>query len=345
MRIVFFSRLFYPHIGGVEKHVSEISRFLIRCGHRVVVVTEKYDKNLKTSEEVFGIKVKRILWTRGNWFKKFIIWGWLLKNRKIIFQADIIHFHDVFFWYLPFRFLYPQKRVFTTFHGYEEYPLRRRTILLRKMAETLSTGNICVGDFLKKWYGTKATVITYGGVDLKKYQISNIKYPMANSKKQGAVFIGRLDEQTGIRQYLEAFRIVRKRLPEFVLTVVGDGPERVTVEAHTRVLGFEKNPVQYFAKHRFAFVSRYLSILEALAAKRLVFAAYDNPLKRDYLTMAPFANFIVVEQDSKKLAAKVLYYLKHPEKEKKMVEKGYEWVKKQTWQEAGKLYLKLWKIS
>jgi hypothetical protein len=40
-------------------------------------------------------------------------------NRDLIKEADIIHCHDVFFWYLPFRFLFPQKKVYIPFHGYE----------------------------------------------------------------------------------------------------------------------------------------------------------------------------------------------------------------------------------
>ena len=50
MTIVFLARLFYPHIGGVEKHVLEISRILIEKGHKVSIVTEKHDIKLKNFE-------------------------------------------------------------------------------------------------------------------------------------------------------------------------------------------------------------------------------------------------------------------------------------------------------
>lgn len=40
MKILFFARLFYPHIGGVEKHLFEISTRLTAMGHEVTIVTE-----------------------------------------------------------------------------------------------------------------------------------------------------------------------------------------------------------------------------------------------------------------------------------------------------------------
>ena len=40
MKIVFLCRLFYPHIGGVETHVLEVGKRLIKKGHRVTIVTE-----------------------------------------------------------------------------------------------------------------------------------------------------------------------------------------------------------------------------------------------------------------------------------------------------------------
>ena len=121
----------------------------------------------KSSSDTEKVIVYRLPEVKKNRLKKFIIWQWLLKNIKIIQEADIVHCHDVFYWYLPFRFLYFRKPVFTTFHGYEKYPVPFKNIVIRKISEKLSWGNICVGMFIEKWYGTKATFISYGGVDSK----------------------------------------------------------------------------------------------------------------------------------------------------------------------------------
>jgi len=47
--------------------------------------------------------------------KSFLFGNGFGKNRQLLQNADIIHCHDVFYWYLPFRFLYPHKPVFTPF--------------------------------------------------------------------------------------------------------------------------------------------------------------------------------------------------------------------------------------
>ena len=45
---------------------------------------------------------------------------------------------------------------------------------------------------------------------------------------------------------------------------------------------------KYFYKYKYAFVSGYLSMLEAMAQNTPVFTYYANPLKYDYLNMTPF---------------------------------------------------------
>lgn len=338
MKIIFLARRFYPLIGGVEKHVFEISDRLIKKGHEVIVITESVAKLPQQEKLTNGLMIYRIQVGAENRTKKVRIWKEFLKLRSIIKSADVIHCHDVFYWYLPFRFLYPTKPVYTTFHGYESFPIKRSAVRMRKVSEMLSRGNICIGDFIKKWYGTQPTIVSYGAVSTLKDHSKSAKV-----KKESAVFIGRLDNQTGIITYAEALDKIRKSFSHFSLTAVGDGEYKKKISKKVSVVGFQKNPEKYYATHHFAFVSRYLAILEAFAAKRLVFAIYDNPVKEDYLRMAPFARFITIVKTPTELSEKVIYFLKHPEKETELVEKAYIWSQKQTWEKMVQLYLDLWK--
>jgi len=348
MNILFFARRFYPDIGGVEKHVLEISKRLVATGHTVTVVSEATDQ-VALPKKYLGINIVKIDVGRDEKKKKIVIWQWLWQNRQLLASADIVHCHDVFYWYLPFRFLFPQKPVFTTFHGYESYPIKKSAIVVRKISEKLSWGNICIGDFIPKWYGTTPTFVSYGAVDnffSERAVASRRGLPSTSSgknRRESAVFFGRLDEQTGIVTYLKAFEILKKNNLRFKFLVIGDGKYKKQISKKTKVIGFQKNPERYFQEYQFAFVSRYLSILEAFAAKRLVFAVYDNPVKEDYLRMAPFAKWIVTPNNEKQLAEKVLYYLKNPQEEKKMINAAYEWVKEQSWEKFVSVYLALWK--
>jgi glycosyltransferase involved in cell wall biosynthesis len=146
MKILFLTRSRWPQIGGVEKHVQKVSESLVKKGHKVRVVSEKEIKfpNIKYIGLIF-------------------IWGWLWSHRKIIQEADIVHCHDVFIWYLPFRFTFPSKPVFTTFHGWEGYwPIPYKNILLKKIASNFSWGSIAVGKYIEKYYGIQTNKIIYG---------------------------------------------------------------------------------------------------------------------------------------------------------------------------------------
>jgi glycosyltransferase involved in cell wall biosynthesis len=341
MNILFFSRLFYPHIGGVEKHVMEISKILIEKGHKVTLITEQYAKNLELDENIEGIRIFRIPNLKEGKAKKFQIWKWLFSNYILIKSADIVHCHDVFFWYLPFRFIFPFKKVFTTFHGYEDYPLSSVSILMHKISEKLSNGNICIGDFIKKWYKTNPSFVSYGGVEIPnpKLQISN------KIKQESAVFVGRLDNQTGILTYAKAIEIIKKKIPNFDFLVIGDGNLRTKINRKIKILNAVNNASEYFQDYNFAFVSRYLSILEAMAAKKLVFAVYDNLIKEDYLKMSPFARWIIITNSAKNIAEEVFSLLNDPNRSKIMIDKAFEWTKNQSWNNLVGLYLKLWDIN
>lgn len=337
MKILFLSKRFYPEIGGVERHVLEVSKELIKKGNEVTVVCEG------KGDEVFeGINVKRISVTAGGKIKKFLIWYWFLKNLSLIREAEIIHCHDIFFWILPFRFLFPFKKIYTTFHGWEGiFPIPKKNIWLRKIYEKLSNGNICVGDYLKKWYKTKTDFVTYGGVENYGYhqQKKNLKVPLI-------CFLGRLENDTGLPVYLEAM----KKIEEFskgkiAYIFIGDGSLRGKATALGHVTGFVKDPLKYIIDSSFVFTSSYLFSLEAMYFKKKVFSVYDNPLKEDISKMTPFSEWIDIEKDALALAEKTFVFLKKTEKFNTTIDKAYQWAREQTWEKVANLYLKLWGIN
>lgn len=338
MRILFLVRLFYPHIGGVEKHVYEISKKFIQMGYDVNVVTEKFDKNLLGEEVYDRIKVYRIPNFLNDSTKKFKIWMWMLKNKKIIDAADVIHAHDVFFWYIPYFLLNPRKKVFVTFHGYEtKFPIPKKTILIRRLSNFLVQGSINVGAYIEKWYSTKADYATYGGLDLKSQNYSS-KVKTRQSKLK-ILFIGRLEEDTGVQIYLETLKLLRKKGINFELEVCGDGTLRNKAEKFGKVHGFVRDLDRHIDRVDIVFASSYLSILESLAMGKVVFAVYQNELKKDYLVMSPFAKYINIASNPDELAEKILdsgcsYN----------IESGVKWARKQTWDKVANIYLRLWKV-
>jgi glycosyltransferase involved in cell wall biosynthesis len=148
MRILFLAAHKPPHIGGVEKHVYEVALRLRRMGNQIKLLSE---------EDIRHPNVKFI--------GLVYIWLWLFLNRKLIAKADIVHIHDVFIWYLPFRLLYFRKPVFTTFHGWEGiWPIPRKNIFFKRLASKLSWGTIAIGKYIEKYYKIKADKIIYGSI-------------------------------------------------------------------------------------------------------------------------------------------------------------------------------------
>lgn len=348
MNIVFFCRYFYPHIGGVEKHVLKISQQLL-ANHTVTVITEQHDLSLPLVDYYRGITIYRLPYIVDSKEKKYRIWNYLFENKSIFKNADIIHIHDVFYWYFPFRFMYPSKKVFMTFHGYEGNSLPSyKAILSHKIAEILTHGNICVGDYLSKWYHTKADIVTYGAVDTPPKVTKHTKL-ISNSKEIRILYIGRLEKEAGIEAYLTLlFRLVKKNY-KVRLTVLGNGSLRNWSEKYVRMHrlpvrfeGFVTDVEPYLPSHDVVFTSRFLGTMEALTYKRPVFCIYNNAIKRDCFEMAPFAKNIFLSDDIRVLENEFIQMLEDQDQTRQKIEKSYNLVKHETWKKMASQYERLW---
>jgi glycosyltransferase involved in cell wall biosynthesis len=346
MKVVMVTQFFYPHVGGVERHVCEVSKALAGGGDELHVITWKYRSNLSEVEKREGITIHRILhsdWHRGTLRR---VKGWIGMGKLLTLWkgADVIHFHDyspLIEWYLPFYAV--RRKFYITFHGYEGYPIPRLSVAMRRLAHRLSQGSICVGGFIPKYYGTPCPLITYGGVDVKP--------PESAPEKEGAVFLGSLRRDMGITGYIAALAILRETYGiQLPLRVVGDGPlkenlialaKEKKVELH--MLGVQSDPHPFLSGAKLALVDSYLAILEAMALKIPVFSFYDNPVKKDYLYSFPGKNEILgIHDEPEKLAADIAAYLENPANYEKRVARGYAFAADQTWSRVGDLYRKLY---
>lgn len=244
MKIFFLTHHKHPHVGGVERHL----KFLIsnlQFSNKDIEITTITEEDINPPH----IKYLGLLY----------IWYWLFKNRGLIATSDLVHIHDVFIWYLPFRFLYPKKKVYITFHGWEgKYPIPLWNIFNKRLANNLCKGSITVGKYIEKWYGIKATYTMYGGVQ----STVNSERWIAKKTKNTMVWLGRQNEDTGINE----FKKWLEKHPKFKVTYVTNDP----------------NPEKYLRKAEYCVPSGYLSYLEAknYGCKIMTFA--NNPLKIDY---------------------------------------------------------------
>lgn len=335
-KILFLTRLYPPHIGGVERHVEEISRNLVKKDLSITIITEKFDESLVENEKKGSIKIIRIPISLSEKNKKFEIWKWFIKNRGAIRNFDVIHIHDVFYWILPIIFILDRKKLFVTFHGYESFPIKISEKIQKKIAAKYCSGSIAVGEFINKWYNIASNAVIYGGVDAK---IIPAKSKKNSLKSIRMLYIGRLSDDMGAKIYADTLSSLKKDKYKFELVVCGDGVYRSEFEKLGRVLGFVKNLEPYINSSDLVFSSSYLTMLEALKLKKPVFSVYGNELKKDYLSNSPFNQYISISSNSKDLKRSIKKSIPAS-----TVEEGYLWSKEQSWNKIAQTYLKLWRI-
>ena len=331
MKIIFLSRLYHPHIGGVEKHVEKLSSTLKKKKHNILIITTQYENSLNLKDVIDGIKILRI--PRENTQSKMGIWDWMLKFKADLNSADVIHAHDVNWWLIPLR-PFITTPVFTTFHGWEGvYPPTKKAKLTRKIAEKSSQGNICVGDFIKKWYGTKPNLVTYGATN---------QQPLEPGSKDKIVVFGRLSKDNDLPIVINGLKIITQRFPKIKIMFLGDGELAWQAEKIGKVLGFQEQPEKFISQAHWVIASSYLSILDSIAAGRTVFSVYSNPLKKDYLKLHPAAIYINMAFNSKTLADTFTDHYLNTSYYSDSVNSAQNWALQQTWEKLADDYLKLW---
>jgi glycosyltransferase involved in cell wall biosynthesis len=60
MRILHVTPGYHPDLGGVERHVQDVSEAMARLGHQVVVVTMTQDARLPRHEVLAGVEIRRL---------------------------------------------------------------------------------------------------------------------------------------------------------------------------------------------------------------------------------------------------------------------------------------------
>jgi glycosyltransferase involved in cell wall biosynthesis len=329
---------FDPRSGGVEKHVRRVCRELLARGVQVRIATPRWEATWAAAEVVDGVAVTRLsLPARVGRRELAPLADW----------ATVVHTHDAYpflKYYLPFRLFRPRVPAFVTFHGYEGFPIPLEARLLRRVVLWLTRGGVCAGAFIPKWYRFRCNHITHGGVDA----------PEARPPPgEGAVFVGRLESDTGFLDYLDLVRRLQEEhglaLP---LGVCGDGSLREAGEAFAHDHGL---PVQfhgrvpdvmpYLAGARFACVSGLLGMLEAMAAGAIVLALYDNPLKEDYLRLFPGIEHALVAGSPGDLAPQVAALAAAPEAQEQLASEAFAFARTQTWARVADLYVDLYRST
>lgn len=329
-RVFVITPSYNPRLGGVEQHVWSTSQALLKKGWTVTIITQRFP-GLPVTEVKKGITIHRFEFPKVRFLGLLSIWRtMILRYSSLVSQADVIHIHDVFIWYLPLRLLFWRKPVVTTFHGWEGlWPVPFKNILIRKIAVLLSNKTIAIGRYLEKYYRFKANEVLYGAV--------NAPARLAQKEKL-LLYVGRLDYDTGLPVLLQSLKA--QAWPGRVV-LCGDGLLREQAELVGEVRGFA-DPRPFLKKAQVVFAGGYLSILEAFAYRCAVVAVEKNPLKKDYYLMSPFASWMTLVNSPAELTHQLAILAKGSASTADKTKQAFTWAKTQTWQSIADQYIKLY---
>ncbi|MBI2541507.1 glycosyltransferase family 4 protein [Candidatus Woesearchaeota archaeon] len=254
--------------------VFVLSRLLAGYGHKVVVLAPHFH-NAKKFEVIDGVRIYRFSYFLPYSLQKVCyeggIFGNLKKYRIAVFQLpllvafeffnmarlikkekiDVVHAH----WILPQGFSACLcKKLFNvpyvaTAHAGDVFPLKNKFFrflsnLAIKNSDFCTANSSYTKKELKKISAAKDIQVLPMGVDLNLFASNNKNTALRKKfgiKKEFILSVGRLAEKKGIKYLVMAMEKVVKRLPDAKLVIVGDGPERGSLEALAKKLGLGKN--------------------------------------------------------------------------------------------------------
>jgi len=343
LKILMVSARYPPAVGGVEKHVSRLAHELVKRGHHVRIITSSHEPNLSpTGMSDAGVEVFRMPygWNRAP----FLGLLWMLRHSDLWRDRDVIHAHDVYpplFWCAPLM-IEVRKRLFVTFHGYERDPIPSPFIFLRRVARKLARGgNICVGRFIETCYGIACDRVVLGATDL----------PQRTERQEMAVYVGRIESDTGIEQYIHAIHTLREKHGiSLALKVVGNGSQRRRMaalahelELDVEFLGEIEDPWSVIGSAKICLAVGFLSILEAMARGIPVVGYATSPLRLAYLkSVREEGGPISIQTTSEGVARELARILTDTRLEESVSVRSREFAKRWTWDSMTQAYLRLW---
>jgi glycogen(starch) synthase len=232
MRILFWSYVFWPKIGGVEVHAGKLLPSLKLRGYEFLVITTKSHFDEPDTHVYHGIPIHRFpFWEYANYTDI----GALARIRqKIIalkrtFAPDLIHINavDIGNWFHTLTASVNPAPLLVTLHG-EWQPLHdgvvERTLRDADWVTGCSQAILDKGRQLVPEIISRSSII-YNGLDSPTHSREPLPFD-----EPRLLCLGRLSPEKGFDLAIEAFASVLRRFPKARLVISGDGTSRLELE-------------------------------------------------------------------------------------------------------------------
>jgi len=240
----------YPYVvGGLGLHAREMSKSQVKSGHEVTVLTTSIANAASDIQDGFKLaSFKNSFRFLGNTISSELLYKLFNINR----EYDIIHAHSHLFFSTNVCALvrkFSSTPLVITNHGImsASAPDWLNLLYLNTLGKwTLNTADkiICYTEDEKEYLintlriSSSKVVVISNGVDTDKF-CPREEHHQSNGLK--ILWAGRFVNGKGVEYLIRAIDILVKEVPDLHLTLVGEGPERESIQTLINDLGLSDN--------------------------------------------------------------------------------------------------------
>lgn len=366
MRIAYVYDVIHPYVpGGVQKRIWELSRRLVAKGHEVTIFGMKHwegdDVIIREGVRIRGMCPPKDLFVNGRRsISEALYVGWKSLPALSREQFDIIDCQN--FPYFPcfsakIASVLKHSPLLITWHEvwgpYWNQYLGRKGIFgaaTERLTGRLARANLVGTKHNMKMLlslGVKQEAITLfpiGGISLR--EIEGIR-PSADAAE--VIFAGRLIRAKGVDFLLHAFAYLKANRVNARLSIIGDGPERSSLEALCDKLGI-RDGVRFYGNlaedakvislMKSARVYVYpaspeggwsIGVIEANACGLPAVSFRSGKLGDNEVVVDGYNGLLAEQQVADDLGAKIRLVLEQPSLREKLSQNALEFAQQQDW--------------
>lgn len=212
MKILIFSAVFYPAIGGIENQTMLLIQEFVKKGHQVKVITYQKEKVTLPNIDIYYAPNYLNFIAAYRWCDTFYMPNISLKG----------------LWLLMFG---PKKHWVISHNDYHFFHRKGLLAKMKSFSVKYATKNIAVSKSISHNLGTPSITIP------NSYDESLFRLYPDEKREFDFVFLGRLVSQKGCEMLIRACKDLNR---PFTMGIIGIGTEREKLEALTQELNLTK---------------------------------------------------------------------------------------------------------
>lgn len=266
MKICLVNALFHPFSGGVEKHMLELSRELVKLGVDVSVITARIE-GTASHEEIEGVNVYRVpcisLKVPGLYPPPLVIsplFYWHLKKLDEEQHFDIIHLENRFFVDFDTAALYARlhkKPFMMTIHNARPVGISlpitvfgtAYDLLVGRWPFALADRIVAVSEWVKydiaRYHIDAGKIVpVHNGINVgafKATEAMHVREQYGIGRAPMLLFVGRMITQKGVPYLIDAMPLVLEKHPDAKLLLIGRGNELPSLKKQVNAMHLEKS--------------------------------------------------------------------------------------------------------